>query len=262
MGKVTFLFNKLRARKIAWLTPFVIYGFVTIDLTWLLLGFILYMIGKSIFIATFHEYVIHKWIRPKHKLIEIIGWYLSALWEWTGPEDKAVFHYLHHQYHRTKHDPTHEKLKLTNNWFLYHLDLTPHSSHDSLPLIPFDDIDRTGVYNWFSKYWRQTVCTTLILWLVFLPFWTFLAFLLWPIWIWTMAYRFIDWHYHKKQRADINWLVFLFGSHAWHNHHHNQSDYGNGKDIREVYYGPMPWKRLNIDYYIHKLLYKPYHSDK
>ena len=261
MNKVNWLFDRLRARKVAWLTPFVVYAFLTIDIQWLLLGFLAYMIGKSIFIATFHEYVIHKWIRPKHKLIEILGWYLSAVWEWVGPKDKAIFHYLHHQFHRTDNDPTHTKLALTDNWLLYHLDLTPHSTHESLPKIPFEEIDRTDVYEWFTKHWRPVVYATLILWLVLLPFWTFLAFLLWPIWIWTIAYRFIDWHYHKRQRSDPNWLVFLLGSHAWHNYHHAQSDYGKGKDIKEVYYGPDPWKKFNIDYYIHKLLYKPYHSE-
>jgi len=73
INKIIWLLHEIRSRKIAFATPFVIYAFFVVDWIWLLSGFMFYWVAKSIFIATYHEYQVHKWIRPKYKFIELLG---------------------------------------------------------------------------------------------------------------------------------------------------------------------------------------------
>jgi hypothetical protein len=258
-NKIVKLIHEIRARKIAFATPFVIYAFFVVDWIWLLSGFMFYWVAKSIFIATYHEYQVHKWIRPKYKFIELLGWLLTAIWEQQSPYNKCRFHFLHHTFgNDPKKDPTQAKVDLTENALLYHFDLTPHASLENLPPMPDDEVDPTPMFDWFNKHWYKVFFATILIWLITLPFWTFLAFFIFPVWIWGIIYRYTDWWWHKLNNPDPNWMVLLIGTHAWHNYHHKYSNYGTDKKVKEVYLGPKPWKYFNIDFYIQKLLYKPY----
>ena len=257
--KTSNIFLECKARKQIWLVPLIIFSLITIEWKYLLLSFVLYSFFRGIIFATYHDYVIHRVIKPKNKIIEIIGWYIISVWEWTGPRPKVMYHCLHHMYDGDKElDPTEAKLSLTNSMAAWLFDLSPHAPITVYPEAEalMNRLNKTEVYLWFDKYWKHCLILTVICWLIFLPFWTFLAFLIWPNWSWTMIYKFTEWRFHKQEKPDNPWLAILLGCHAWHESHHlDRSDTTTYK----IYYGSGIIKYLNTDWYVHKLLYKPYH---
>ena len=121
--------------------------------------------------------------------------------------EQAPFPHLHHFLHHTfgddpKKDPTQAKIDLTENALLYHFDLTPHASLENLPPMPDDEVDPTPMFNWFNKHWYKVFFATILIWLITLPFWTFLAFFIFPVWIWGIIYRYTDWWWHKLNNSD------------------------------------------------------------
>jgi hypothetical protein len=246
------IINFLKARKILWLMPGAILSIFLINFTWILIGIASYMILFRWFTLTYHEYQVHKFIKPNNVVVEAIGYFILAVWEWQSPAKKINFHELHHDYYQDNQlDPTIAKLNLTDNAILYCLDLTPHSD------IPYADMPpiaiETQIYKWFNKHWVTVLTTTIVAWLLLLPFWTFMVFYWVPMFFWNIIYRTTDWTCHKICSADRPWACLYLGTSAYHGRHHNDNSYN-----KDTYYGIGFWKYLNIDFYITRLFFKTF----
>ena len=246
------IFNMIKTRKVLWLMPAALIALFIVDFQWIVLGTILYFPLFRWFTLTYHEYQVHKYICPKNNIVEFIGYFILAVWEWQSPIKKLVYHQIHHDFSEDPvNDPTAAKLRLTDSAVLYCFDMSPHAN------IPYYDATpaavETRMYQWFNQNWSKVLIITVLGWLIFLPFWTFLAFYIWPMFIWNIIYRTTDLTFHKWELADKPWFCLYLGTSAYHGRHHLDDSYS-----RETYYGKGFWRYLNIDYYITGLLFKDY----
>ena len=252
MKTVEFLFAKFLGRKIPWLTLFVILSTFYLEWYWFLAGglFMLWFVRPMI-IATYHESCTHQFIQARAPWIEVLGFYIGIVWEIQSPDHKYRFHYRHHAFHKDPlRDPTEGRLVRAKNMLVYILGLGPHVDpnfvYETVP-----DIPKNKIYVFFQKYWLEIWLVTMLAWLVFLPFWTFLAFYIFPQWVSGVLFEFGNYIWHRLNIPDQNWAVILFGSNTWHRLHHNWHDQ------TKPYYGPGIWPWFNIDFYLQKLLFKP-----
>jgi hypothetical protein len=246
------IISKLRSRKVLYLMPLAILSAILVPVKLLLLGVVIYFVFFRLHTLMYHEFQVHKFIKPKNQLIELVGYFIIAAYEWQSPENKIKFHQLHHDnYKSLDADPTEAKLRLANNFFLYCLDLTPHAAIVSTE-VSLDAIE-TSMYCWFNKYWEIVTFVTVGSWLVFLPFWSFLAFYSFPLFIWSIIYRTTDWTCHKINLPDYNLSCLYLGTSAYHGRHHNNDTYD-----RATYYGLGFWKYVNIDYWITAVFFDDY----
>lgn len=243
------IINLIKARRVLWFTVPALVALALVDIKILLLGVAVYFPLFRLYTLMYHEYQVHQYIKPKHELVEWFGYFIMAVWEWSSPENKVKFHELHHKYFQDDdNDPTVAKLKRAPNPILYCLDLTPH-----VP-IKFDTVEYTfsdtRSYRWFNQYWFEVMVVTLAAWLIFLPFWTFLAFYCFPVFVWQIIYRTTDVTFHHYYWPDVPLFCLYLGTSAYHGRHHLDDSYS-----RATYYGKGYWKYLNIDYYITGLMF-------
>jgi len=249
------MFAILRSRKGLYLLPFGILSLFFVSWEWLLFGTWVYMVLARWQVLIYHEYQVHKYLKPKNKLIEIFGWFINAVWEWQSPFNKVRFHELHHaHYQDDENDPTGAKLRLAKSYILYCLDCTPHANIPYIETSPA--VIETAPYLWFNKYWAHIATATLLLWVLFLPFWTFVAFYVFPLSIYNILYRATDWHCHKINGDDRNWTCLYLGTGAWHKRHHNETGYDP-----KTFFGPGIWRYLNVDLYLVHLFFDPIKKD-
>ena len=252
---LNFLANKFVARKTIY-TLLLLLLFLLIepiDPLWLLGGIFFYYVLRPLQLATWHEYISHSQLRPRHKIIEILGLYVLAVWEMSGPKYKFFYHDLHHRYLHNELDPTHTKLVASTNFFQFCLDLQPSQ------VIHYDKANETLYQNditrWFDRNHRKVWIISLATWLVLLPTWSFIVFYLMPVFFWNFVNRAGEyiWHHPDWQIPDNNWLVFLLSQNAWHQGHHAE-DF-RPESERVIFYGPGIWKWFNVDFYIRKLFF-------
>ena len=121
------LINLIKARRVVWFFIPALLALLTVDAKFLLLGVVLYFPMFRLYTLMYHEYQVHSYIKPKNDLVEWFGCFIMSVWEWSSPENKVMFHELHHKYFQDDdNDPTVAKLKRAPNPILYCLDLTPH----------------------------------------------------------------------------------------------------------------------------------------
>ena len=246
-----FLFNKFRARKILYLTFLVVPMLFFVPFWWIPASLLLGRIVESIYIATYHEFHVHKLLVPRCRLVEILGYWRICAGDFQSPGVKSLNHWKHHRWYKdTEHDPTQAKLHITNNPFYYLLDLGKHAPHYHLEVDEIKPV-KTSTYNFFEKYWLEICLLNLAIWLIFVPFWTFVCWFILPVWFWGVVWRSVDWWTHKLGGADKDWLVFVYGSQCWHHYHHD-----NVKTQTDPYYGKGIWKIVNIDCWSQKLTFK------
>jgi len=249
------IFNLLRSRKGLYLFPIGILSLFYVSWEWLFFGTWLYFVLLRWQTLVYHEYQVHKYLEPKNALVEIIGYFINAVWEWQSPWNKVKFHELHHQYYQDdEHDPTGAKLRLAKNYILYCLDLTPHAAIALFGTEP--KVRETASYKWFNKYWAHVAIITIILWILILPFWTFIAFYLFPMAFMNPFLRSTDWHCHKINGDDRNWTCLYLGTGAWHKRHHEETGYDP-----KIFFGPGIWRYLNVDLYLVHLFFNPIKKD-
>jgi len=84
------LLNMIKARKVLWLMPTALIALFIVDFRWIVLATILYFPLFRWFTLTYHEYQVHKYICPKNNIVEFIGYFILAVWEWQSPIKKLV----------------------------------------------------------------------------------------------------------------------------------------------------------------------------
>ena len=248
------LFYKIQSRKIAWLLPTAILSVLLIDWHWLALGVLLYFIGFRWHTLVYHEYQVHRYIKPKHWIVELIGYLHLAVVEWQSPKKKILYHQLHHEnYLDLKDDPTTAKVKRASNMFLYFLDMTPHVAIPNFNKDP--DAEQTALYTWFNNNHLRVLAVSVVAWLIVLPLWSFFAFYLFPMFVWGIVYRSTDWTNERLGLPDRPWAVLYLGTSAFHSRHHLDDSYN-----RSTYFGTGIYKYLNIDWYIVNAMFDDYKS--
>ncbi len=248
------LFYKIQSRKILWLLPTAILSVLLIDWHYLTMGVLLYFIGFRWHTLVYHEYQVHKYIKPKHWSIELIGYLHLAVFEWQSPRKKILYHQLHHEnYLDLKDDPTTAKVKRAKNMFLYFLDMTPHAAIPNFDKEP--DAVQTALYNWFNNNHLRVLVITVLAWLIVLPLWSFFAFYLFPMFVWGIVYRSTDWTNERLGLPDRHWAILYLGTSAFHSRHHLDDSY-----TRSTYFGTGIYKYLNIDWYIVNTMFDDYKS--
>lgn len=252
MQVFNFIFSKFKARKVFWMTFLVVPALFFVDPIWFLISFLLFRVWESIYIATYHEFQVHKMLKPRHWIFEFLGYYLIAAGDVQRPIDKIKHHWKHHEFYQDfDKDPTQARVELVKWPWLYCLDLGAHAPHyhiedKDIPVI------QTPLFQFFNKYATQIFFTNMIVWCLLFGVWSFITFFVFPVWAWGIVFRSIDWYTHKLDLPDSNWLVFVYGSQCWHQYHHNYD-----RTQTEPYYGEGIWKLLNIDFYVQKLTFKP-----
>ena len=250
--KFLFLFVKFRARRGLWLMFLILPSFFFVPLWQFVVSFFVWRISESIYLGIYHEFHVHKLLKPRWAIIEILGYWRLVSFDFQSPFDKILYHTKHHMFYETDRDPTYSKMKLTPNIVLYCLDISapvPPASHNfDANLVSIED---TKLYRFFQKYWAWICAANIIVLISLLPFWTFIAWFIFPLWMWTWIGLTIDWMTHKLQKEDKNWFVLFYGTQCWHRFHHKYVHTQTKPD-----YGPGIWKWLNIDFYVQSLTFK------
>jgi fatty-acid desaturase len=252
------LFSKFLGRRTIHLCVLLIICLIInpVDPLFLILGIVFYYIIKPFQLSTWHDYLSHRQFRPKNKFIEILGLYILAVWEQSGPKYKVLYHNLHHKFINTDDDPTYTRLVNSKNFLYFCLDLGKLKTinYNKAKQVEYD----SELPSWFDKYHRQVLLITTLVWLLLLPFWSWIVFWLTPVFFWNFVNRGGEyiWHHPNWQMNDLNFMVVIFSQNAWHNSHHSY-DLENLENI-PIDNGPGAWKFLNWDFYIRLLFFKRY----
>jgi hypothetical protein len=247
------IFYRFKSRLNFWLALLVLPAFFFVPLWWFLASFIVYRLLDSIKMIVFHEYQTHKILKPKNVIIEIIGYYLICSADASPPFNKVKYHWTHHKfYNDVEKDPTLARCGLVKSLIEYCLDLGPAASHHSIDDSEISIIP-TPTYMFFQKYWLYVFTANIIIWVTLTSWWVFVSWFVFPVWIYGMLGRSVDYIAHGKGIKDKNYMVLLYGVHAFHNYHHE-----NYLLETKPYYGNKFWQYLNTDFYIHKLFCKPF----
>jgi len=254
LDKFLFLFNNFKGRRGLYLTFLVLPAVFFVPLWQFVVSFFVGRIIESIYIATYHEYHVHKLLKPRSEFIEFLGYWRLVSGEIQSPFDKVSYHWKHHEFFDTEKDPTQSKLDLASNPILYCLDMTPPGAWHNVDPDRIKIVD-TRLYRFFQKYWAHVFLLNIILWVTLTSFWTFVVWFIFPSWAWLCVWKTIDWRTHKLKRKDANWQVLLYGSQCFHQWHHD-TYHDSSNSPAELFYGPGIWKWLNIDFYVQKLTFK------
>lgn len=252
---INHLTNKFVARKTIYTLLLLVLCYLIdpVSIIWLIGGILFYYIIRPIQLATWHEYISHRQLMPRNKFIEILGLYILAVYEMSGPKYKFFYHDLHHRFLHTDLDPTHSKLVASSSFVQFCLDLQPSC------IIHYDKAQETQYQNnltkWFDYNHKKVWLISVVIWLLIFPLWTFTVFYLMPVFFWNFVNRAGEyiWHHPDWQIPDNNWLVFILSQNAWHQSHHDE-DYKPDSE-RKLFYGPDIWKWFNIDFYIRKIFF-------
>jgi len=250
LDKFLFLFYKFNARRGLYLTFLVLPAFFFVPLWQFVVSFLIWRIVESIYIGIYHEFHVHKLLKPRSELVEFLGYWRIAAGDFQSPFNKASYHWKHHEFYETEKDPTQAKLDRADHPLGYCLDISAPAPWYYVDTSRITVID-TRLYRFFQQYWAHVCVINIILWLTLTSFWTFIAWFIFPIWSWLIIWKTIDWLTHKLKLEDKNWLVLVYGSQCWHQYHHD-----NDRTQTEPYYGSGIWKWLNIDFYVQKLTFK------
>ena len=225
----------------------------------LVLGIVSYFIIKPLQLSTWHDYLSHKQVRPRSKIIEFLGLFILAVWELSGPKYKVLYHNLHHKFINTEDDPTYVRLLNSKNFLFFCLDLGKLKTINYNKAKPVEYDSRLQI--WFDNNHKFVLLIITVLWLTFLPIWSWVAFWLMPVFFWNFVNRAGEyiWHHPNWQKPDLNFLVCIFSQNAWHNSHHSYDDM-NLENI-PINDGPGFWKYLNWDFYIRLLFFKKYQEN-
>lgn len=229
---------------------------IELDWIWLIWGVAFYFFIKPLQLALWHEYLAHRLIQPRNKIVEFLGLYILSVWELSGPKDKVLYHDLHHRYMHSELDPTYKRLVDSKRFLYFCLDLGKSSE------IHYNKAGDGGFTSsltlWFDKHYKKVLIFSLIVWLTFFPLWTWISFWLTPVFVWNFINRIGEyvWHHPNWQMEDKNWLVFILSQNAWHQSHH-QEDNSEIKPV-VIFNGPGLWKYFNWDYYIRLLFFKKF----
>lgn len=248
--KSLFLFNKFNSRRGFWLMFLVLPSFFFVPLWQFAVSFIIWRVIDSIYLGVYHEFHVHKLLRPRWFFIEFLGYWRIVSGDFQSPLSKITYHWKHHEFYETEKDPTQGKIDLASNPILFCLDMTAPGPYHHVDT-SFVKVQDTKLYRFFQKYWAWICLSNIIFWITITSFWTFIAWFIFPMWIWMIIWKTVDWETHKLKMPDKNWLVLLYGSQCWHFYHH-----ANDRIQTETYYGTGLWKWLNIDFYVQKLTFK------
>jgi hypothetical protein len=199
-----------------------------------------------VLITTFHEFVSHEVVRPRNSFIEFVLLTVFIVYTGDNLRNKKNYHYLHHRYSGdSEKDPTQVKVdKLSALQYIF--DIGPQT-HIDIPKEVTPEFT-SPIWMFFDKHHKIIFICSLVLWVIFFPLWTIMAFYFYPRFFLNLSSKFVDLHFHKYHGTDIKILVPIIGTAALHHTHHTV--------WRDDFYGDDYWKYINFQFWYSKLLFK------
>jgi len=220
----------------------IFYFFVAIGVT------LLYMPLQQLVL---HEYISHEYITPKNKLIDLILLVMFFYAYGLNVKSKKQYHITHHKYWKLKtKDPTQQKMDGVPFWRYVLGFQTPKSQN-------LDAVDSQLLKNnqWvqlLEPHGTKILVAYNVLMFILLPIEWFVVFCIYLLWLIVILANIHDFIFHGIPSAkDYSWLVLIYGSAAWHLHHHE--NYNNH------FHGPGLWKWANLAYYYQLIFFRENH---
>lgn len=225
-----------------------ILSLIVFPIEYFIYGVIFYLLAGPILHLTSHEYISHQSIAPRNRWIDLfvlLVFYANGF----NIRHKKAFHVTHHvHWQEPDQDPTQRRISAAGNTWRYVFNLV---QPEVLNLRPVRDLlsERNHWVQILEPHARKITWIYRIALFMLLPIEWFAVFVVWFSWLNMLTWSLNDVAFHgPNPTRDRSWYVFFWGCNAWHVYHHNNP--------HDVYFGPGPWRWLNLQWYYYLLLFR------